>query len=137
MNFFLDDLRNPNDAYLHLDGVPGRVSLVEHSGIGENDWVIIRTYDEFVQCLEYLGLPDVVSFDHDLAEEHIVHYFKVTQDTGIVEYGNLKEKTGKHCAEHLVQEWKNCGRLKQIKTYVHSANKWGGENITEVLRELS
>ena len=136
MNFFLDDQRNPNDAYLHLNGSCGKTSLVEHSGIHQDDWVIMRTYDEFVQCLEHLGLPDVVSFDHDLAEEHIMHYFKVTQDIGIVEYGNLKEKTGKHCAEHLVQEWERQGKPKQIKTFVHSANKWGGQNIAEVLKEL-
>jgi hypothetical protein len=136
MNFFLDDLRNPNDAYLHLNDAYDKISLVDYSGIHENDWVIMRTYDEFVKCIKYIGLPDVVSFDHDLAEEHIMHYFKVTQDIGIVEYGNLKEKTGKHCAEYLVQEWKRQGKSKQIKTFVHSANKWGGQNIKEILQEL-
>lgn len=136
MNFFIDDQRNPNDAYLHLDGNISKSSLVAHSGIHQNNWVIMRTYDEFVRCLKHLGLPDVISFDHDLAEEHIKHYFKVTQNTGIVDYGNLKEKTGKHCAEHLVQEWKNQGKPKQIKTFVHSANMWGGENIAEILKEL-
>jgi hypothetical protein len=136
MNFFLDDLRNPNDAYLHLDDVASKTSLVEHSGIHQNDWVIMRTYDEFVKCITYLGLPNTVSFDHDLDEEHIKHYFMVTQDIGIVEYGNLKEKTGKHCAEYLVQEWKKQGKPKQIKTFVHSANMWGGQNIKNVLTEL-
>lgn len=136
MNFFLDDLRDPKDAYLHLDNIEGKVSLIEHSAIKQDDWVIMRTYDEFVKCIEYLGLPDVVSFDHDLAEEHIKHYFKVTQGTGIIEYGNLTEKTGKHCAEYLVQEWESQGKPKQIKTFVHSANKWGGQNIKDILTEL-
>jgi hypothetical protein len=137
MNFFLDDLRNPNDAYLHLNDTCCKTSLVDHSGIHENDWVVVRTYDEFVKCITYLGLPDVVSFDHDLHDEHIEHYFMVTQDIGIVEYGNLKEKTGKHCAEYLVQEWKKQGKTKPIKTFVHSANKWGGKNIKEVLQQLN
>ena len=137
MNFFLDDQRNPDDAYLHLDGVFNKVSLVNYSNIHQDDWVIMRNYDEFVKCITYLGLPDVVSFDHDLHEEHIKHYFMVTQDIGIVEYGNLKEKTGKHCAEYLVQEWKKQGKTKPIKTFVHSANKWGGENIKEVLQQLN
>ena len=136
MNPFLDDMRNPDDAYLHLDtGIP-KVSLVKHTGIHQDDWVIVRTYDEFVKCITYLGLPNVVSFDHDLDEEHIKHYFMVTQDIGIIEYGNLKEKTGKHCAEYLIQEWKNQGKPKQIKTFVHSANRWGQVNIKDVLKEL-
>jgi len=136
MNYFLDDQRNPADAYLHLDTDTPKVSLIEHSGIVEDDWVIMRTYDEFVKCVKYLGLPDVVSFDHDLHEEHIKHYFMVTQDMGIIEYGNFKEKTGKHCAEHLVLEWINQGKPKPIKTFVHSANRWGQINIKEVLKEL-
>jgi hypothetical protein len=136
MNIFIDDMRNPNDAYLHLDtGIP-KVSLVEHSGIHQDEWVIMRTYDEFVNCIIHLGLPDVVSFDHDLHEEHIKHYFTVTQDIGVIEYGNLKEKTGKHCAEYLVQEWKKQNKPKHIKTFVHSANRWGQINIKEVLKEL-
>jgi hypothetical protein len=136
MNYFLDDQRNPNDAYLHLDGSQSTISLVEHTGIHQDDWVIMRTYDEFVKCVTHLGLPDVVSFDHDLHEEHIKHYFMVTQDIGVIEYGNLKEKTGKHCAEYLVQEWKKQNKPKHIKTFVHSANQWGQINIKEVLKEL-
>ncbi len=136
MNMFLDDMRNPEHAYLHLDtGIP-KVSLVQHSDIHQDDWVIARTYDEFVKCVTYLGLPDVVSFDHDLDEEHIKHYFTVTQDTGVIEYGNLKEKTGKHCADYLVQEWKKQGKPKEIKTFVHSANRWGQIEIKKVLQEL-
>jgi len=136
MNLFLDDQRNPEHAYLHLDtGVP-KVLLVEHSSIHQNDWVIARTYDEFVKYVTVFGLPDVVSFDHDLDEEHIKHYFMVTRDTGVIEYDNFKEKTGKQCAEYLVQEWKKQGKPKQIKTFVHSANRWGQIEIKKVLNEL-
>jgi len=136
MNIFIDDMRNPNDAYLHLDTGILKISLVEHSGIHQDEWVIARTYDEFVNYIIHLGLPDVVSFDHDLHEEHIKHYFTVTQDIGVIEYGNLKEKTGKHCAEYLVQEWKKQNKPKHIKTFVHSANRWGQITIKEVLKEL-
>ena len=136
MNLFLDDQRNPEHAYLHLDSSASSVSLVEHSGIHQDDWVIARTYEEFVKCITKLGLPDVVSFDHDLDDEHIKHYFMVTQDTGIIEYGNLKEKTGKHCAEYLAQEWVKQNKPKPIKTFVHSANYWGQIEIKKVLKEL-
>ena len=96
----------------------------------------MRTFDEFVTCTAYHGLPDVVSFDHDLDEEHINHYFKVTQPTGgVIEYDNFTKKTGKHCAEYLVRECKRQGNPKQIKTFVHSANRWGGQNIKDILKD--
>jgi len=33
-------------------------------------WDIVRTYDDFVSWITKNGLPDEVSFDHDLAEIH-------------------------------------------------------------------
>ena len=33
-------------------------------------WEIVRNYDDFVKWIEENGLPDIVSFDHDLAEVH-------------------------------------------------------------------
>jgi hypothetical protein len=32
-------------------------------------WDIVRSYDEFVKWIEENGLPDKLSFDHDLGEE--------------------------------------------------------------------
>ena len=138
---FLDDLRMPKDAYIYprrceLGVIIKSQNLKNFSGIDDNDWVIVRNYKDFVSIIENAGLPDVVSFDHDLHEEHIKHYYKVTQNIGVIEYGNFKEKTGKHCAEYLVQEWKKRNKPKPIKTFVHSANKYGQINIKEVLKEL-
>lgn len=134
---FLDDQRNPENAYLNLDSSASKISLVKYSRVHEDDWVIARTYDHFVKSLKYFGLPDVVSFDHDLDDEHIKHYFMVTQETGVIEYGNLKVKTGKHCAEYLVKEWNKQAKPKQIKTFVHSANHWGQIEIKKILKELN
>lgn len=136
MNIFLDDIRNPTDAYLHLDTNTPKVSLVEHSGIHQDFWVVVRTYDEFTSLVTTYGLPEVVSFDHDLDEEHMQHYFTVTQKLGIIDYINFKVKTGKHCADFLVQEWIKQGKPKTIKTFVHSANRWGQVNIKNALKEL-
>lgn len=126
---FLDDIRMPTDAYIYKD----KVRLCDASSVDDNDWTIVRTYDEFVKQIENTRIPDIISFDHDLAEEHMMHYFNCTQDTGIVEYGNLKIKTGKHCAEYLVQKWKEGDRMKTPRCYVHSANRWGTRNIEAIL----
>jgi hypothetical protein len=138
---FLDDQRNPKHAYIYpkrceLGIIIECQSLKHFSGIDDNDWVIVRNYKDFVSIIENAGLPDVVSFDHDLSEEYIKHYYKVTQETGIIEYGNLKPDSGYHCAKYLVQEWKKQNKPKHIKTFVHSANRWGQINIKEVLKEL-
>jgi hypothetical protein len=140
-NLFLDDLRKPEHAYIYPKRDSGGViitssSLKNLSGIDNDDWVIVRSYEEFVSTIEERGLPIAVSFDHDLDEEHIRHYYKVTESTGVIEYGNLKIKTGKHCAEYFVEQCKkqNIDWLPYV--YVHSANRWGVKEIRKVLEKL-
>jgi len=136
---FLDDQRNPEHAWVHIGTGHDhyKKSLVELSGIEARDWDIVRSYHEFEQYLKYVGIPNVVSFDHDLDDEHIKHYFMVTQEIGVIEYGNFKVKTGKSCAELLVDVWNKSGKIKPIKTYVHSANRWGQIEIQKILEQLN
>lgn len=131
---FLDDLRIPSQAWLEKPNKDSSgIKLTVISGIEEDKWVIVRTYDEFVATLEARGIPMVVSFDHDLHEEHIFHYFKNTQDTGIVEYGNLQHKTGLACAQKLIDMWQKTDKSVKPTIYIHSANKYGKRNIQELL----
>jgi hypothetical protein len=138
---FIDDQRMPKDAYIYprrceLGIIIKSQNLKNFSGIDDDDWVIVRNYKDFVSIIENEGLPDVVSFDHDLSEEYIKHYYAVTKQIGIIEYGNLKPDSGYHCAKYLVQEWKKKNKPKYIKTFIHSANQYGQANIKEVLKEL-
>jgi hypothetical protein len=137
-NLFLDDLRKPEHAYIYPkrngSGLIIETQSLKHvSGVQNDGWIIARSYDAFVDIIEGLGLPDVVSFDHDLHEEHIKHYYSVTESTGVIEYGNLKYKTGKHCAEYLVQQCKAQQPKTLPEIFIHSANKWGVEEIRKVL----
>lgn len=140
-NLFLDDLRKPEHAYIYpkRNGaglIIETQSLKYVSNVQNDDWIIVRNYDDFVKTIEEKGLPNVVSFDHDLHEEHIKHYYSVTEKTGIIEYGNLKIKTGKHCAEYFVQK---CQKLKPKnlpEVFIHSANKWGVEEIKNILKQI-
>lgn len=125
-NLFLDDLRNPVDAYLYDE----KTSLFEATF--KLDWVTVRDYDSFVQCITERGLPDIVSFDHDLHFEHVRHYAEHTIGTGYIEYEIFKHKTGKHAAEFLVNFVKQTNNLMPV-CFVHSANDHGRRNIKQVL----
>lgn len=56
-NLFIDDERNPLN-----------VTWVDTFGdIYQNwDWVIARSFDEAIELIKTLGVPRVISFDHDL-----------------------------------------------------------------------
>lgn len=140
-NLFLDDLRKPQHAYIYPKRDVGGIiidsrSLKNISGVDDDQWIIVRSYDEFVKTIKEKGLPIAVSFDHDLHEEHIKHYYNITEKTGLIEYGNLKEKTGKHCAEFFVQKCKELKPKKLPEIYIHSANKYGVEEILKALDEI-
>ena len=130
-NLFLDDLRDVEHASIFNEG-----SLEKVSGIPREEWIVVRNFEQFKYMVDR-ELPDVVSFDHDLCREHILYYFQHAQQNGYIEYENLINKTGKHCAEYLVAKWIENGKSKQIKTFVHSANEIGSEEIRKVLQKLN
>jgi hypothetical protein len=106
---FLDDIRSPKDA---IGLVPSHMNQFYWA----NDWRVVRSHDEFVDCIEKNGVPDFVSFDHDLADEH---------------YKDLEgnhEKTGYESAKWLVDYCvDNAVGLPEYQ--VHSANPVGKKNI--------
>lgn len=89
----------------------------------ENEWIIVRNYDEFVDWILKNGLPDVISFDHDLADEHYAFAGN---------YNIFREKTGYDAAKWLV-EFCMYEKLQLPEYYVHSMNVVGKENIINYL----
>jgi hypothetical protein len=82
---FLDDVRDPPDA----------------------SWVVVRSYEAFVAYIESHGVPDEISFDHDLGD-------------GV--------PSGMDCAKWLVETERPLDRFA-----VHSANPPGRANILALL----
>jgi hypothetical protein len=124
---WLDDLRNP---FLNLEG---RVPKIDGTLI----WVL--NYHEFTMWIEKNGLPDLISFDHDLAFEHYTpeHLWKDYQlSKEYQDSQNYKEKTGYDCAKWLcdycLENKKNIPEY-----YVHSANPVGAENIIAYLTNFT
>lgn len=97
MNLYVDDKRTPINK----------------------EWVIVRSYEEFVYFIEVNGLYniDTISFDHDLGD-----------------INSEQEKTGMDCAKFLVNYSmdNNCNQYFP-KIYVHSDNNVGSDNIIKYI----
>jgi hypothetical protein len=121
---FLDDFRNPKDAF---------TLVIPHLKIfWEDGWDIVRSYDEFVNWIEANGIPDFISFDHDLADEH----YEDVMNNPKLDYSQYREKTGLDCAKWLV-DWCVDNKLNLPDYAVHSANPAGRRNIEQYLVSAS
>lgn len=114
---YLDDLRTPS---VTLDGY--------------EPFTVVRNYDQFVSHIQTHGVPDLISFDHDLADEHMRDWYK-HQAHGIetISYDTFKEMTGLDCMKWLcnfIQDEKENGiDITMPAIRVHSANPMGSQNI--------
>ncbi len=112
---FLDDIRYPKDAYQYT----------KQEIFKRKDWHIARNYQEFVERILEKGLPEIISFDHDLADEH----YSNTDSKEFV------EKTGYDCAKWLV-EYCMDHDLELPDFYCHSMNPVGKKNIESLLHNF-
>jgi hypothetical protein len=111
-NLYLDDFRDPRDSAFYLKN-PIYETL---------QWVVVRDYDAFVKCVEENGIPEVMSFDHDLAS---IHY----QHQSDIDYDIFSEKTGYECAKWFINYIID-NDLELPKTIlIHSMNPVGSANI--------
>lgn len=77
-------------------------------------WTIVRNHDEFVNWIEKNGLPEEISFDHDLG---------------------ISDKNGYDSAKWLCDYcWTN--GLPIPSWNVHSANPVGRDNIIQILKSF-
>ena len=127
---WLDDLRNPF------------IDEEKRVPIGNDKWNInwVLNYEQFVQWIEIYGLPDAISFDHDLADEHYTpEYFwdDYEESKKFQEWRGktYQEKTGMDCAKWLVDFCMD-NKVELPKFYVHSANPVGADNIRGLLNNF-
>jgi hypothetical protein len=127
-NLFLDDQRIPEAAFCEDESQ----TLKNLSKISDENWIIVRNYDEFVKNIEKNGIPKNISFDCDLHFEHTKHFLKETTQSGIYEWENFKHKCGIHCANYLKSK---ITKDTPIKVFTHSANFFGRKKIKEILKD--
>lgn len=122
---FLDDIRQPKDAF----------EYTKEEMFLNQEWAIVRNFDEFKTHIENNIMPNFISFDHDLADTHYTpeHLWsdydksKEWQDQQV-----HKEKTGYECAMWLVEYCIN-NDLQLPKYYCHSMNPVGKDKILSAL----
>ena len=110
----LDDIRSMDDVrkYTKLPNIPNE------------QWTVVRSYSEFVNIINKLGLPTFVSFDHDLGLSHYGHGLNGDD----IPYDSYTEKTGYDCVKWLVDYCMKNG-VKHPSYVVHSMNPVGKQNI--------
>jgi hypothetical protein len=125
---FLDDIRNPKDCANGL--VPTNFNKL----YWEKDWFIVRNFNQFTDWILQNGLPDFISFDHDLADEH----YNPAMFSSVEEYSKLefKEKTGYDCAKWLGNYCID-NDIKLPDCVVHSQNPVGKINIQGYLENVT
>ena len=84
---YLDDVRTPIDK----------------------DWVVVRSYEEFVEKVNEIGLPNIetISLDHDLGDTAMKEYFDNVSPNYTLDYNNIHEKTGYDAIKFLVSLFYN------------------------------
>jgi hypothetical protein len=124
---FLDDRRQPREAFEHT----------LHHLFLEKDWIVVKSYVEFTDWICENGLPDYISFDHDLAPSHYTpqHLWddyeasKAWQEAQVHE-----EETGEECAKWL-REYCKVRFFKLPEIYCHSMNPVGKDKILAVFND--
>lgn len=121
---FLDDWREPAICATYM-GVRG----VNHQ-IYHGQWEIVRSYGQFIKWITENGMPDFISFDHDLGDVD-----ELKENLDVNEWFDLegnKEYTGMDCARWLTNYCMDNG-CKMAKFAVHSDNPGGRENIAGLI----
>jgi hypothetical protein len=118
MKLFLDDNRKPYDVFrITID------PIYENN----NEWIIVKSYEEFVDTILESGLPEIISLDHDLSQNHYLPEFQCN-----INYDNIEYKTGYDAAVWLIG-YCRINNIELPKVKVHSANPEGKINIERVL----
>jgi hypothetical protein len=131
-NLYLDDWRTPGvTASYHRDEKVRKAMI-------ESEWVIVKSYKEFVDYIMSHGIPYMVSFDHDLGDEfHFLESDKpiLSLEEVVFEYDKYEELTGYHAAKWLVDYCLDNNLTLPIY-FVHSDNPVGTKNIISYLENF-
>lgn len=129
-HLFLDDERNPKDCCNYM---PNKRYY------WETEFIVVRNYEDFVSTIKEQfkkgNLPECVSFDHDLADEHYSIGVSNKEDWEDYHFYSDREKTGYDCAKYLT-EFCAENNLPLPEYYVHSMNTIGRKNIVSWLENF-
>lgn len=125
MYLFLDDIRTPEQAFAYTNFLPFKTQ----------EWQIVRSHNEFIEFVGKNGLPEFISFDHDLADSHYTPEHLWTDYDKSKEWQDAQkhtEKTGFDSARWLVDYCLD-NELECPRYYCHSMNPVGKDKIIGLL----
>ena len=104
---YLDDVRTPVDK----------------------EWIVVRSYDEFVEKINEIGLNNIelISLDHDLGDSAMIEWKRNVYTNYTINYDNITEKTGMDCTKWLVNQWMDGKPV--VDVVIHSHNAIGSGNM--------
>ena len=120
---WLYDIRNPHKGDWLSNYAPEYVN-------GTVVWV--KNYDDFVEWIEVNGLPEMISFDHDLGEDLAMDLVSNGVNKKVARTIKRDSKSGYDAAKWLVDD--SIDNDMDLPMFgVHSANPVGAENIRRLL----
>lgn len=121
---WIDDLRDPHKG----DWLPQYAP--EYVDKGSVIWV--KNYNDFVAWITRNGLPDMISFDHDLGEDIAMDSVSKGVNKKKARMVKREAKSGYDAAKWLV-DYTIDNDMDLPMFGVHSANPVGAENIRKLL----
>lgn len=115
---FLDDIRNFNQVKFPISQ--------------PKDVKTARNYFEFCDILDKDGVPNTVSFDFDLSDEHYARFADTQKGRDPYLF---KDKCGLHCADHLIKFVQD-NRAQFPIFFCHSMNPIGKKLILNRLKNV-
>lgn len=127
---WLDDLRDPSEEMWRNHIAKNIANPLRYNIV----WV--KDYNEFTSYIKNNDMPYLVSFDHDLADEHYTperFWNNYEESKKYQESQNYSEKTGLDCARFLIEYCQDNHNGELPNYYVHSYNPVGADNIRALL----
>lgn len=122
---FLDDWRVPIDCANYM--WQRKVDCT----IYHKEWIIVRSYGQFVNWIKNNGLPSLMSLDHDLCD-----VFELKEELPVEEWFDLDmnlEYNGVDCVKFIISYCKE-HNLDMPTAIVHSVNPDGREEMELLLK---
>jgi hypothetical protein len=114
---FLDDFRSPTDVFK---------STIDFDYENNNDWLVVKSHDEFINFILNNDLPELISFDHDLDFNHYLQEHQMEIDYNVI------QKTGYHALKWLIAFCEQ-NKVDLPKCKVHSQNVTGKKNMLDLI----
>ena len=121
--------------YLFLDDAR-KVSDVTWVTLPENvAWVIARSFEDFIQTIQKMGIPKFIAYDCDLCQDHYDAFFNLREHY-ITEYRNFKTRCGIHCMEYLLYICKK-NKIKHPDFILHTRNHYAEKFMGETIQKFN